>query len=473
MNQLCNIGGWNRLVLSAFLFIFFSGSQAESVFARNHSESRLFPENGLTAYVDFWEEIFTRYNRNQVLIHDRYEVYLVYEVSQLEGDPTRSSRAQKFQKKQIKKHLKKWKTVLELISAKLRKKKSLNSHEKVLLSNIRTTLKRSLNWQDVKELSQRLHAQRGIRDVFVNGWIRSGRYIHHMREIFETERVPVEILALPFFESSFQLGSVSRKGATGLWQFIRSTGRHYLSINRYMDERLDPLHSTRGAALFLKKAYKKLDSWPLAVMAYNHGVNGISRAKGRLGNEPMRIIQSYSSRKFGYASRNYYPEFLATLRILRDPEQYFGGIVCEKNWQFRETVLPKKTQVNTVLKRYKMERNIFLEYNPSVRKRYAHSNFRLPAGYRLRLPPVDSDPRTSAARHNVATLSSEGGENSSKNDSDSGTTKGKKPVFHLVKRGETLYRISLKYGVSVSRLRKWNGLSGNLIHAGQKLIVQR
>ena len=126
--------------------------------------------------------------------------------------------------------------------------------------------------------------------------------------------LPPELAALPHVESSFDPTAYSKVGAAGLWQFMRSTGRRFLRIDSTVDERLDPFRETEAAAQLLSYNYRLLGSWPLAITAYNHGAEGMRRARDELGTDDIaRIVHDYHSPSFGFASRNFYVSFLAAL----------------------------------------------------------------------------------------------------------------------------------------------------------------
>ena len=125
-------------------------------------------------------------------------------------------------------------------------------------------------------------------------------------------------------ESSFQTGAQSSAGAVGIWQFTRGAAEKFMAVGGGRDERYDPVASTYGAARYLRYAYDKLGDWPTALTSYNHGINGMARAQSQVGNDFVRIVQEYDSPKFGFASRNYYAEFLAARDIARDPARYFA-----------------------------------------------------------------------------------------------------------------------------------------------------
>src|SRR5207237_4490387 len=133
-----------------------------------------------------------------------------------------------------------------------------------------------------------------------------------------------EIALLPLVESSFENRARSNAGAAGIWQFTRGTGRLYLNVNRKLDERLDPARATWAAARLLHDNYNALGSWPLAITAYNHGRAGMQRAQNEIGSELTSIIERYDGPLFGYASMNFYSEFVAAVEVYVNYRQYFS-----------------------------------------------------------------------------------------------------------------------------------------------------
>jgi membrane-bound lytic murein transglycosylase D len=122
----------------------------------------------------------------------------------------------------------------------------------------------------------------------------------------------------------------SSAGALGIWQFTRSTGREFLKITRYRDDRLDPVRSTEAAAELLLSNYQALGSWPLAITAYNYGTAGMERAASEFGSDYVKIVQNYTGEHFGFAVKNYYAEFLAADQVYRYQDKYFPGIESEE-----------------------------------------------------------------------------------------------------------------------------------------------
>jgi len=188
-------------------------------------------------------------------------------------------------------------------------------------------------------------------------------------------------------ESSFQPEAMSKAGAAGLWQFIRSTGRRFLRIDRAVDERLDPYRATEAAAQLLAYNYRVLGTWPLAITAYNHGAAGMRRAREQLGTDDIvKIVRYYHSPSFGFASRNYYASFLAALRLDRDPEKYFGAVRRQTEVSSQEVALPATVRVDVLERMLGIATPALRELNPALRPTVWSLQQAVPRGYRLRLP---------------------------------------------------------------------------------------
>jgi transglycosylase-like protein with SLT domain len=147
-----------------------------------------------------------------------------------------------------------------------------------------------------------------------------------MERIFRDAGLPPELVTLATVESGFYSRAKSTAGALGIWQFTRDTGKQYMRITRYHDDRLDPTTETRAAAALLRSNYDVLGSWPLAITAYNYGTGGTSAAASEYGGDYDRIVRNYNGPHFGFAVRNYYSEFLAALQIHQDEDKYFPDL---------------------------------------------------------------------------------------------------------------------------------------------------
>jgi membrane-bound lytic murein transglycosylase D len=190
----------------------------------------------------------------------------------------------------------------------------------------------------------------------------------------------VDLAYLPHVESSFNPKAYSKFGAAGMWQFTRSTGKQYMTVSYAVDERRDPILSSRAAARLLKRNFKKFQNWPMAITAYNHGVTGMLRAQRRKGNYEA-IFNGYRSRIFKFASRNFYSEFLAAREAARDYRLYFGELALDRPLS-RETVvmagygsLPQIARLSELAK-----------LNPALRNPVLRGQKYVPRGFHLNLP---------------------------------------------------------------------------------------
>ena len=269
--------------------------------------------------VNFWRKTYAQWHRSQVAIHDDRYMDVVYEVIDLPG-PVADSLSPE-QKEFVSERRAYWKDRLSALGMKRANGGALDNDDQ-LLANL---LKSNGPLQNILPgAADRVRSQRGMLERFRRGLEISTRYEQTFRKIFRQAGLPEDLAYLPHVESSFQTGAQSSAGAVGIWQFTRGAAEKFMRINAGVDERYDPIASTYGAARYLRYAYDKLGTWPSALTSYNHGINGMMRAHNQVGNDFVRIVQEYDSPKFGFASRNYYAEFLAAREIARNPEQYFA-----------------------------------------------------------------------------------------------------------------------------------------------------
>src|SRR5215471_13486868 len=272
------------------------------------------PSQGLESRIEFWKKVYTQYGENDVVIHDRFHVNLIYDIAP-KGDQSS--------------HIATVQQALDEIHANLASPDSLSPASRQIRDQIMANGV-PLTDAALGDLKENIHTQVGIKERFRDGIIRSGRYLEAFQQIFEKQGVPTEIALLPFVESSFENRALSNAGAAGIWQFTRGTGRLYLTVSRRIDERLDPAKATRAAARLLRDNYDALGSWPLAITAYNHGRAGMLRAQSEVGSSDItKVIDEYKGPLFGYASMNFYSEFLAAIDVYTNYEQYFGQLVLD------------------------------------------------------------------------------------------------------------------------------------------------
>jgi membrane-bound lytic murein transglycosylase D len=313
--------------------------------------------------------------------------------------------------------------------------------------------------QRLLEATDHIRFQLGQSDRFREGLRRSGAWEAHIAETLSNLGLPAELAVLPHVESSFNPAAYSKVGAAGLWQFMRSTGRRYLHIDNTVDDRLDPFRSTQAAAQLLAYNYHLLGTWPLALTAYNHGAEGVRRAKETLGTDDIvTILRNYKSRSFGFASRNFYVSFLAALEIDHNPEKYFGNVEANRELKFQEVVVPAFVPLAALEHALKIDKQHLQALNPALLPSVWNGQRHVPKGYHLRLP-IDGEKWTSeelSARLSPRELYAAQLE----------------PRRYRVQHAESLALIAARYSVSTAELAQLNGITLNAkLHPGRSLLV--
>ena len=265
--------------------------------------------------VKFWVDVFATYGVRDFIVHDRDQVDRIYQVIHLpgDGDPTRGEVAD------INDYLKsKFTTALNHLAAGQPPADTEEQHIADMFKSEPSSA--------YAAAAQNLRVQQGLRERFREGLLRSKYYRPTMERIFRGAGLPPELVTLATVESGFYSRAKSSAGAVGIWQFTRGTGKQYMRITRYHDDRLDPTRETHAAAALLRANYDALGSWPLAITAYNYGTGGTSAAAAEFGGDYDRIVRDFNGPHFGFAARNYYSEFLAALQIHREEDKYFPGL---------------------------------------------------------------------------------------------------------------------------------------------------
>ncbi len=343
----------------------------------------------LNKHVQFWIRIYSEFSTTQSLIHDAKYPDIIYEVVDSEKAADDYKITSKVSNKNYQnkvKYLKDYYTKLLLSIHKKQTDPSKFTDVEKRVAKLFDNINEPNKFFNAAH-SKRMRIQLGQKDRFQQGLYYSGRYLSAMEQIFKEHGVPVEITRLPFVESSFNLNARSKVGASGIWQFMRSTGKLYMRINEIIDERNDPLRAAHAAAELLKMNFESLGSWPLAITAYNHGRKGMMRAVRKIGSDNLsNIIENYRSRSFGFASSNFYAEFLAALEVERNAEKYFGKIERDKPIEFSEFVTNDYVDIHDLSTYSRIPLDFLLELNPSLTENVVKKKFFVPAGFSLRIP---------------------------------------------------------------------------------------
>jgi membrane-bound lytic murein transglycosylase D len=434
-----------RLFPIVFLAVIFSAT----VFLSDaRAESDTFPmPSVIEPNVAFWTQIYTEYSSNHGVLHDSRQLNIIYGVIEL-VDPDRYG-GRKTNKNRIKKAKKKYKAIL----AKLTQGKApVGPVEQKVAKLFGPDTKPA----EFRAAIRNIRCQTGQKDRFRAGVIRSGAYIDEIKRIFRSKGLPEDLAYLPHVESSFNPKAYSKFGAAGMWQFTRSTGKHYMKVGYTIDERRDPIISSYAAAKLLQHNYRKLHNWPMALTAYNHGASGMLRARRKKGTYE-RIFTEYRSRIFKFASRNFYSEFLAAREAATNYRQYFGDLKLDKPVKSREVVLKGYVSLPQMARHLNLNIPELRGLNPALREPVFRGQKYVPRGYRLRLPyRNDTDWETLVA----------------KLEDQFYKHYQKKSRIYTVQRGDTAGAIARIHGVKLADLVAANNLNSRAtIYVNQNLRI--
>lgn len=435
-----------RILIASLVFLsasWFHGNSSASLPHEVHNLSKYHftTPPGLQNKVEFWKNIYSEYSTKHVVVHDTRNLDIVYEVVYL-GEKRLSRKARERKLKKVKA---KYKTILRKIE-KTKNKAGLKGEEKRVFKLVKN---------DFYRASRNIRAQLGQKDRFREGIERSGLYLGEIKRILKQYKLPEELSVLPHVESSFQIGAYSSAGAAGIWQFTRGTGRLFMRVGYDLDERRDPILATYAAAKLLKKNFEGVGSWPLAVTAYNHGLQGMKRAKKRFGNNFVKIVNKYKSRTFGFASQNFYAEFLAALHVVKNQNKYFPDLVFKKPINKVSFQLPDYINIRTVMNHFKMSREEIAEANPALRHPVLNGEKRIPGGFVFQAHAGKVNNMAALYGHIPQKVK---------------YSSQLRSKWHTVRKGDTLSGVALRFRTTVKSLKGLNNIGRrNRIYIGQVL----
>ncbi|HEX4952724.1 MAG TPA: LysM peptidoglycan-binding domain-containing protein [Thermoanaerobaculia bacterium] len=406
----------------------------------------------LAPNVAFWTDIFAKYDSNHVVLHDEDHPGRVFKV--LDFTPLEAGLISEVEKRRRREQT--VRSSMQQVAFHLKKLAAgeLTDEGKRLAELFASAPNKKA---ELLAAAGRIRSQTGLKDVFEAALARSGRWIPSFERIFQGRGLPVELARLPFVESMFQGHARSKVAAGGMWQIMPATGRRFLRVGHEVDERFDPLLAAEAAATILTENYRMLGTWPLALTAYNHGPYGISRAVGRLGTRDIGVIcASYNGKAFGFASKNFYAEFVAAATLYENRAHFFPNVALESPIEYEEFVPDKYVAVRHLASGsgHTVEQLVVL--NPAVDDDVWAGRLLLPAGYRLRVPKGQAETFKTAyaalpAEHKVA-----------------------RQAAHevRVRRGDTLSTIARRFGTSVAEMQRLNNLGKkSILRIGQVLRV--
>jgi len=291
-------------------------------------------------------------------------------------------------------------------------------------------------------------------------------YFPLFEDIFDREGIPLEIKYLAIVESALRPNAKSRVGATGLWQFMFSTGKYYdLEVSSYVDERCDPVRSTIAAAKYLKSLYKVFNDWDLALAAYNSGPGNVTKAIRRSGgHQNYWNIRPFLPRE----TAGYLPAFLATMYLFEYAPQHGFNVSKHQMPIIKTDTIQIKRMIS--LKQVSAVIDIDLEtlefLNPSYK--LGIIPYIKNKNYALRLPLEMVGTFVSNEDQIYAYAKAE-------------FDRREKPlpkffkldtkIRYKVQSGDYLGKIAKKFRVRISQIKQWNGLRSDQLKAGSRLTI--
>jgi membrane-bound lytic murein transglycosylase D len=412
------------------------------------ADPRLFPRPPeIEDRVRFWARVYSEVETNEGFVHDNRDLAVVYDVVRWpKGLPEREA-SERYEGAR-----KRYAAILRRLASEPHD--ALDADARRVLALFPAGVSRAR----LQEASEGVRFQRGQADKFRDGVIRSGQWEGYIQRVFRERGLPLELSLLPHVESSFNPVAYSKVGAAGLWQFMPSTGRLFrLRVDGVVDERFDPWRATEAAAALLANNHRVTGTWPLALIAYNHGPGGPIRATRELGTDDIGVILTrYEGPSFGFASRNFYPSFLAAVEVDRNHVRHFGEVRKMAPARHEAVVTQGHYSAPAIARAFGVDLGMLREWNLGLRDPVWKGRQLVPKGVTLRLPPVAG--RAPAAQI-LASLPQE------KPSRVSGRT-------YIVKRGDTLSSIARRHGVSTRALASANGIrKPSALSAGRRLRI--
>ncbi|HNX31609.1 MAG TPA: LysM peptidoglycan-binding domain-containing protein [Holophaga sp.] len=287
------------------------------------------------------------------------------------------------------------------------------------------------------------HAKRG----FVEGALsRATQYLPMVKQIFQEEGIPQDLVYLALIESGFRNTANSPAKAVGMWQFIRSTGRLFgLTGNAWIEERRDPVKSCRASARYLRHLFEASGDWYLALAGYNAGPLTLERAGNALGTR--NFWDMARSRYLRDETKHYVPKLMAAILVGRFPERYGLNIVQMTPYAYELVEVDKMTSLSVLAKYADTDVEAIKELNPELLRATTP-----PGHYTLRVPPGASG----ATYRALASIP---------------TAQRLDFQAYVIRRGDTLAKVAARFKVSPDDLLEANNLAKTQFRAGKRIQV--
>lgn len=414
--------------------------------------------------VSFWVEVFSRWDTNTAIFHDKDNPHRVYSTLHRKEGCRRSRKGDSIDRER-----KRLKKALTRTAQRIRSKQALSIAEK--------QLEDLFLGQPVAEMTaaaERVRCQSGNQDRMATALQHFQLYRPTILDALEQANLTPELQYLPFVESAFNPEALSHVGAAGLWQIMPETGRTLgLTINHAVDERYDPDRATYAAARYFRNSVDRLsetafengnqvtpsDLNPFVITSYNYGVRGMQRAIKQVGLNYERLLLEYKSPNFQTAVKNFYASFLAARHVAKNVELFFPNLPAgdvQRIYAHNDVSLPRAESAKRLSKTLGVDEVLLKKLNPAIKKAVWKERALIPKNFSLRLPFRDAgwDTEIAALLKLPAEFEKAGF------------------VYHRVRRGQTACGIAEQYRASCKALFRLNRLNKRgTIYTGQRLKI--
>ncbi len=304
-----------------------------------------------------------------------------------------------------------------------------------------------------------------IRNRFEQWLLRFSRYRPLVETIFAEFDLPSDLVNLSLVESGFNPYAYSRAKATGPWQFMKGTGQLYgLRIDQYVDERRDPIKSTVAAARYLRDLYDLFGAWPLAMAAYNAGEGKVLRALQKTQAESFSEISK--TKLIRLETKQYIPRIMAATIIAKNLDQYGFNQDPAPLHQFEEVVVTRPLHFRAIANVTGIPYSELRLLNPELRRDATPPG---DTAYHLKVPVGTSSKVLEligrVPTHKFPTMRTQVRQTRQ--------VKTDSARWYRIRGGDTLEKISRRFGIPIKTLKSRNNLSGPTIKAGELLMIAR
>ncbi|MFW0884113.1 LysM peptidoglycan-binding domain-containing protein [Candidatus Acidulodesulfobacterium sp. H_13] len=317
-----------------------------------------------------------------------------------------------------------------------------------------------------KEIIYYIHYYRTTgRRFFKYALLRSRRYMPMIRKVFKKLGLPNDLAYLAMVESGFSPKAYSYAGASGMWQFMPSTGRLFgLKTNWWVDERRNPVESTYAAGKYLKNLFNKFGSWYLAVAAYNSGELTIERALASYPDSTFWTISQNRPYLLPGQTRRYVPKIIAAAIIAKDPGNFgFHNLKYEKPMRFKQVNIPFSVGLYALAKCVGISEYRLRKMNPELLRNATPPRDH---NFMLNIPAENYNIFVRNFKHISRYISRK------PRIVEASYSRYKNNITYSVEPGGTLMGIAYKYGVSLGTLERYNGLNNrSMLRIGEKIII--